>query len=65
MASEEELDHLLPVYVPLLKGQEGEYRALKELSQRARRLIYPLVDIPFGASGLLRGEAEEDARRAP
>jgi hypothetical protein len=33
-------------YVPILKGKEGEYGALKELGAAARELTTPLVEIP-------------------
>lgn len=37
----------MPVrYVPILKGKEGEYGALEELSPNAKDVILPLVEIP-------------------
>lgn len=34
------------IYVPILKGKEGEYGALKELSDDTKDLVLPLVEIP-------------------
>lgn len=33
-------------YVPILKGKEGEFRALSKMSSRLRNGITPLIDIP-------------------
>jgi hypothetical protein len=35
-----------PDYVPVLKGKEGEYGALEELSADVRRRLMPLIEIP-------------------
>lgn len=38
-------------YIPILKGKDGEYGALKELSAAARELTTPLVETPPPESG--------------
>lgn len=35
-----------PIYVPILKGKEGEFAALQELKSDVRSLIMPLIEIP-------------------
>lgn len=35
-----------PVYVPILKGKEGEYAALEELSSDVKSTIMPLIEVP-------------------
>jgi hypothetical protein len=35
-----------PVYVPVLKGKEGEYAALEFLSAEIRGLVMPLIEVP-------------------
>lgn len=35
-----------PLYVPILKGKEGEYAALEFLSPDVKALIMPLVEVP-------------------
>src|ERR1700730_18185355 len=35
-----------PLYVPILKGKEGEFAALEELSSSVRDAILPLVEVP-------------------
>jgi hypothetical protein len=35
-----------PLYVPLLKGKEGEFTALEEIESDVRDLILPLVEVP-------------------
>ena len=35
-----------PIYVPVLKGKEGEFAALEELKADVRRRIMPLVEVP-------------------
>src|SRR5262245_8571694 len=35
-----------PFYVPILKGKEGEFAALEELSSHVRDAILPLIEIP-------------------
>ena len=35
-----------PDYVPVLKGKEGEYGALEELSIDVRSHVMPLIEIP-------------------
>lgn len=35
-----------PIYVPILKGKEGEFAALQELKSDIRALIMPLIEIP-------------------
>jgi len=35
-----------PVYVPILKGKEGEFAALEELKADVRRRLMPLIEIP-------------------
>lgn len=34
-------------YVPILKGKQGEYRALARLSEKDRLKMTPLIDVPF------------------
>ncbi len=35
-----------PVYVPILKGKEGEYAALEELNSDVKSMIMPLIEVP-------------------
>ena len=35
-----------PIYVPVLKGKEGEFAALEELKSDVRRKLMPLIEIP-------------------
>jgi len=35
-----------PLYVPILKGKEGEFAAREELSTAVRDVILPLVEVP-------------------
>ena len=35
-------------YVPILKGKEGEFRALEHLTPKIRRNLTPFIDIPRG-----------------
>lgn len=35
-----------PLYVPILKGKEGEFAALSELSDAVRDTILPLIEVP-------------------
>jgi hypothetical protein len=35
-----------PIYVPILKGKEGEYAALEALSTDIKGLLMPLIEIP-------------------
>lgn len=35
-----------PIYVPVLKGKEGEFAALEELSTHVRSQIIPLIEMP-------------------
>ena len=35
-----------PIYVPVLKGKEGEYGALEELSHGVRTRLMPLIEVP-------------------
>jgi len=35
-----------PIYVPILKGKEGEYAALEALSGEVRPVVRPLIEIP-------------------
>lgn len=34
------------IYLPILKGKQGEYGALKELKCEHKKKILPLVEIP-------------------
>jgi len=36
----------MPSYVPILKGKEGEFAALEELSDAVRDAVLPLVEVP-------------------
>lgn len=35
-----------PIYVPILKGKEGEYAALESLKPDVRRSLAPLIEVP-------------------
>jgi hypothetical protein len=35
-------------YVPILKGKDGEFRALEHLTPKIRRNLTPFIDIPRG-----------------
>jgi len=35
-----------PMYVPILKGKEGEFAALEELKPQVRNIMMPLIEIP-------------------
>src|ERR1051326_7818954 len=35
-----------PIYVPVLKGKEGEFAALEELKPQVRNRMMPLIEIP-------------------
>lgn len=34
------------IYVPILKGKQGEYGSLKELSERYKACVTPLIEVP-------------------
>ena len=36
----------LPIYVPVLKGKEGEYSALETLANDVRNRLMPLIEVP-------------------
>src|SRR5688572_30552920 len=35
-----------PMYIPILKGKEGEYGALELLDSKIKECIYPLIEVP-------------------
>jgi Beta protein len=37
---------MMPLYVPILKGKEGEYGALDELSTASKDAIAPVIEVP-------------------
>jgi Beta protein len=54
-------------YVPILKGREGEYGALKQLSKSARSRLTPLIEVPpipwDFANGMLAKTLDEHLKK--
>jgi hypothetical protein len=44
-----------PLYIPVLKGKQGEYKALKQLDPSVRGKLLPLIDRTYAVRVGRRG----------